>query len=89
GANIKVFDPQAMDKAKKILSDVKFCNSPYEAARMADCLVIVTEWDEFKTLNLKRIKKLLKQPLIIDGRNIYEPKELKKMGFEYICIGRP
>lgn len=89
GAKINVYDPKAMDKAKKVLKGVKFCGNSYEAARMADCLVIVTEWDEFKELDLKKIKKLLKQPLIIDGRNIYDPATVRKAGFKYVCIGRP
>ncbi|NQU74424.1 MAG: UDP-glucose/GDP-mannose dehydrogenase family protein [Candidatus Omnitrophica bacterium] len=88
GANIKVFDPQAMNKAREVLKKVKFCKNPYEVARNADCLVIVTEWNEFKKLDLKKIKKLLKQPLIVDGRNIYNPKALKKAGFKYICMGK-
>ena len=88
GAQIKVFDPQAMNKAKKVLRNVKFCGSPYEVARGADCLVIVTEWNEFKELDFKRVKKLLRQPLLIDGRNIYDPAAMKKLGFKYVCIGR-
>ncbi|MBI4335539.1 MAG: UDP-glucose/GDP-mannose dehydrogenase family protein [Candidatus Omnitrophica bacterium] len=88
GAHIKAFDPQAMARAKKVLKDVRFCENPYEAARASDCLIIVTEWNEFKELDFKRIKKLLKQPLIIDGRNMYEPETMKKMGFRYVCMGR-
>jgi UDPglucose 6-dehydrogenase len=67
---------------------VKFCRDIYEAARGSDCLIIVTEWDEIKKMDLKRIKKLLKQPVIIDGRNTFEPAMLKAMGFSYFCIGR-
>ena len=88
GAKIKVFDPQAMDKAKEVLNGVKFCKDAYETARDSDCLVIVTEWNEFKEIDLLKVKKLLKVPLIIDGRNIYDPQKMKKMGFNYICIGR-
>lgn len=88
GVKVKVFDPQAMDKAKKVLSGVRFCKDPYSTARESDCLVIATEWNEFKELDFKRIKKLLKQPLIIDGRNIYDPKKMRKMGFKYIGMGR-
>lgn len=88
GAKIKAFDPQAMNKAKEILNGVKFCKDAYEAARDSDCLVIVTEWNEFKEIDLLKVKKLLKVPLIIDGRNIYDPQNMKKLGFNYICIGR-
>jgi len=85
---IKVFDPQAMGKARKLLKKVTFCKDPYAAAKDADCILVVTEWDEFKELDFKRIKKLLKQPLIIDGRNIYSPEKMKKLGFKYVGIGR-
>jgi UDPglucose 6-dehydrogenase len=89
GAKIKAYDPQAMEKAKKILKKVAFCGDPYETARKADCLVIVTEWDEFKKINLNKIKKLLNQPIIIDGRNIFNPSDMKKEGFIYKGIGMP
>jgi len=88
GAKIKVYDPQAMEKAKKVLTQVKFCENPYEVAKNSECLVILTEWDEFKKLDLKRIKKLLRHPIIVDGRNIYQPEEMKKMGFIYKGVGR-
>ncbi|MCK4648573.1 UDP-glucose/GDP-mannose dehydrogenase family protein [bacterium] len=88
GARIKAFDPAAMEKAKKVLKKVQFCEDPYQVAKGSDCLVILTEWNEFKELDLKKIKKLLKTPVIIDGRNIYEPKEMRKLGFRYQGIGR-
>ena len=88
GAKIKVYDPQAMEKAKKILKGVTFCKDPYQAAKEADCLIVVTEWNEFKKLDFIRLKKTLNRPLLIDGRNIYDPKLLKKLGFTYIGIGR-
>ncbi|MBL7068741.1 MAG: UDP-glucose/GDP-mannose dehydrogenase family protein [Candidatus Omnitrophica bacterium] len=88
GAKIRAFDPHAMEKAKKELKDVVFCRDAYDAARKSNCLVIVTEWNEFKELDFVKIKRLLKQPLVIDGRNIYSPKKMKKMGFKYVCIGR-
>jgi len=87
-AKIKVYDPEAMEKAKQILNDVEFCKDPYEAAKDADALLILTEWSEFKELDLKKIKSLLKNPIIIDGRNIYNPEDLRKEGFTYISIGR-
>lgn len=89
GAKIKAFDPQAMRKVKKVLKGVKFCGDPYEAAKGSDCLVIMTEWNEFKELDFKKIKEAMKQPLVVDGRNIYEPEAMRKLGFKYICMGRP
>ena len=88
GAKIKAFDPQAMPEAKKLLNGVKFCKDPYETARQADCLAILTEWNEFKELNFTRIKKLMRQPLIVDGRNLYDPDLMSKLGFRYYGIGR-
>ncbi|MBL7151782.1 MAG: UDP-glucose/GDP-mannose dehydrogenase family protein [Candidatus Omnitrophica bacterium] len=88
GAFLRIYDPQAMKKAKEILPDVKFCKDSYEAARGADCLLVVTEWNEFKELDFAKIKKLLKRALIIDGRNIYDPAQVRKMGFTYVAIGR-
>ena len=89
GVHVKVFDPVAMDKAKGVLGkSVKFCKDAYQAAKESDCLLIVTEWNEFKELDFKKIKRLMRQPIIIDGRNIYDPKEMKKLGFKYVGIGR-
>lgn len=88
GANIRVYDPSAGEKAKEVLSNVKFCSDSYDVSKGCDCLLVITEWDEFKELDFSRIKKLLKRPLIIDGRNIYEPGSLEKLGFTYVGIGR-
>ncbi|MFZ5800540.1 MAG: UDP binding domain-containing protein, partial [Candidatus Omnitrophota bacterium] len=88
GARIRVFDPQAMDKAKEYLSAVTFCNDAYTAVKGSDCLAVITEWNEFKEIDFKRVKKLLRQPLIFDGRNIYDPSVMARMGFRYYCIGR-
>lgn len=89
GVHIKAYDPVAMPKAKEHLKgDVKLCKDAYEAARNSDCLVIATEWNEFKELDFKKIKKLMRQPVVIDGRNIYDPSEMKKLGFRYMGMGR-
>jgi UDPglucose 6-dehydrogenase len=88
GAKIRVYDPQAAKKAKDILCRVVFCKDPYEVCRGSDCLVIATEWDEFRRLNLVKVKKLLKRPLVVDGRNIYEPEKMRKLGLRYISVGR-
>ncbi len=89
GARLKAYDPQAMSIAKTCLSDsVEYCNDPYEVIEGCDALVLITEWDEFKNLDLKRVYDLLHYPIIIDGRNMFDPQEMKKIGFEYHCIGR-
>jgi len=88
GAKIKAYDPKAMEKSKDILNGIVYCTNPYDAAKDADALVIITEWSEFRKLDLKKIKSIMKHPLIIDGRNIYNPEDIKKEGFAYISIGR-
>lgn len=88
GARVKVYDPYAMDKMNDILKDVEYCKDAYEAAESSDALVIITEWSEFKELDLEKIKQLLNNPIIIDGRNIYDLDKMKELGFKYICIGR-
>jgi UDPglucose 6-dehydrogenase len=88
GAKIKVYDPKAMGKAMILLKGVDFRKDAYSACRSADCLIIATEWNEFKELDFKRIKKYMRRPLIIDGRNIYDPAYLQEMGFTYIGVGR-
>ncbi|MBK7030989.1 MAG: UDP-glucose/GDP-mannose dehydrogenase family protein [Bacteroidales bacterium] len=88
GAHVKAYDPVAMHEAKRILGDtIEFNDDQYEALIDADCMVMVTEWPEFKFPNLNIIKKLLKQPLVFDGRNIYDAAEMKRKGFTYFCIG--
>ena len=88
GASVRAYDPAAMENARRVLPDLAYCASPYEAARGADALVIATEWNEFKLLNLERLRGLLRRPLIFDGRNIYSSELMAKLGFEYVSIGR-
>ena len=88
GATVHAFDPVAMDNAKKVLKDVKFFESPYEAIRDCDALIVITEWDEFRNLDMRAVKVLLKNPIVIDGRNIYDIKNMKELGFTYMGIGR-
>lgn len=88
GAKIKAYDPQAIKEAKKILQNVEFVKDMYEAAKDSDALAIITEWEEFKNMDLKRIKNLLKQPVIFDGRNIFEKEEVEKFGIKYFGVGR-
>lgn len=87
GARIVAYDPVAMDNAKKVLSHIEYKNNPYDVADGADCLAILTEWDEFKDLDLEKIKGLLKTPIVFDGRNIFERKEMEELGFIYRGIG--
>lgn len=88
GARVQAYDPQAMPNAKPILRGVTFARNAYEAARGADALVVLTEWAEFREIDFLRIKKLLRQPLVFDGRNLYDCDKLKKLGFQYYGVGR-
>lgn len=88
GAQIKAYDPQAMENAKAIFGDIEYAKNAYEVAAGSDVLVIITEWEEFKNLDLSKIKKLLRQPVIIDGRNIFDPDEVKRLGFNYQGVGQ-
>ncbi len=88
GAKIKAYDPVAKENAEKILPGIEFGETPYDTIHECDCLVIVTEWNEFRYLDKTKIKTLMNQHNIVDGRNIYNPKEMKEKGFNYICIGR-
>ena len=89
GAVIRAYDPAGMEEAKHLLKNVNWCEDTYEALEGADALVIVTEWNEFRSLNFDRIKKILKGSVIVDLRNIYDPKTMTKAGFQYSSIGRP
>lgn len=89
GAKIKAYDPEAMGRAKEILPDIDYCKTPYEVAEDSEALVIATEWDEFRKLDWDRVQKAMLRPLILDGRNLLSPKEMKTLGFEYRCFGRP
>lgn len=88
GAHIKAYDPAAMEVAQKLLPRLEVCPDPYSVARNSDALVVVTEWNEFKQLDMERVKALLKQPVLIDGRNMYDPAEMRQKGFIYWGIGR-
>jgi UDPglucose 6-dehydrogenase len=89
GAKIRAFDPEGMEEAKKHFTDVHYCNDPYEAAEGADALVFITEWNEFRALELARLHGLMRAPLLFDFRNIYNPVEMAQAGFDYRCLGRP
>jgi UDPglucose 6-dehydrogenase len=89
GAHVCAFDPVAMEEARHCLDDtVNFAADEYEAIRDADALIIVTEWNQFRALDMERVKQLLKSPKIADLRNVYEPEDMRELGFEYVGVGR-
>ena len=90
GYPITVYDPIAMEHAKALFKDIPltYAKDAYDAVEGADLMILVTEWNEFRELDLKRVKTLMKSPNVIDGRNIYEPEVLKALGFTYVGVGR-
>lgn len=88
GATIRAYDPQAMENAKQLVSDVTYCADAYETVDGADAMVLATEWNEFRALNFERIKKTLRQPIVIDLRNVYDPIRMAALGFTYRSVGR-
>ncbi len=92
GSSLRLYDPKAMENMRKIFPEkppqISYAKSPYEAAKEANAILIVTEWDEFRELDLRKIKEAMANSIIVDGRNIYEPAEVRKLGFEYYSVGR-
>ena len=88
GAKIRCYDPLAMDNVKKVLPDLTYCADEYEAARSSDALVVATEWNQFRNLDLEKMKKLLKSPILLDLRNLYDPEKARRLGFTYDGVGR-
>ena len=88
GANIQAYCPGAMETAQEHVSGVTMCEDHHEAAENADLLLILTEWDHFKNADMKSVKSMMKNPIVLDGRNIFDPKEMRDMGYEYHSIGR-
>ena len=88
GVRVKGYDPVAMHNAAKLLPEMQLAKDPYDLAEGCDAIVICTEWNEFKHLDMKRIKQLMRYPFIVDGRNLYEPEEMKRLGFTYRGVGR-
>ena len=89
GASVRAYDPVAMPSARRLLPQtIGFRESPYDAATGADAVVLVTEWNEFKFLNLERLRAVMRRPVIFDGRNVWEPERMRRLGFEYHSIGR-
>jgi len=89
GARVRAYDPEGLGEAKKLLDGVAWCEGAYEAMEGADALIIITEWNAFRALDLARVKALMKAPVMIDLRNIYDPQEMAAAGFDYASIGRP
>ena len=89
GASIKAFDPAGIEEAKELLENIEYVEGPYQALEGADAVLIITEWDEFRALDLERVKSLLTKPIMVDLRNIYMPEEMAENGIEYHSIGRP
>ena len=88
GAAVKAFDPVAMDESRHFITGIDYADDEYDAITGADALVIITEWNQFRALDMKRVKSLLKSPKIADLRNIYEPADMREMGFDYVGVGR-
>jgi UDPglucose 6-dehydrogenase len=88
GARIRAYDPKAMEKAREFLPDIEYCDSAYAAASGADALVLCTEWDEFRDLDLKKLRAAMAQPIVLDGRNVFDPKRMEELGFVYKSVGR-
>jgi UDPglucose 6-dehydrogenase len=88
GATIKAYDPVATERAKMVMPDIEYCNSPYDVAQDVDAIVLVTEWDEFAKMDLKKVRDAMRQPVFIDGRNLFDPQQMQELGFIYKGIGR-
>jgi len=88
GAKVKGYDPEAMGNARRLLPEVRLCRDPYDLAEGCDALVVVTDWNEFKQLDLFRLRELMRRPVVVDGRNIYEPRLMRELGFIYHGMGR-
>lgn len=89
GAVIQAYDPQAMDAARETLPRVRLCENPYQAAEGADALILATEWNEFKQIDFERVRSLMRQPVIMDARNLWDPERMRALGFKYFSVGRP
>lgn len=89
GANIRAYDPAGMEQAKNYLSDIDYKKDLYAVAETADALVLCTEWNEFRIMDWQQIKKLMRRPIVVDLRNIYEPRRMRALGFQYSSVGRP
>jgi UDPglucose 6-dehydrogenase len=89
GACVQAYDPVAMEAAREWIEGVAYCADAYEVAKDADALLLITAWNEFKQLDMARIRDLMRNPVLVDGRNVYDPKEVRELGFTYAGVGRP
>jgi UDPglucose 6-dehydrogenase len=89
GARVRAFDPAGMTQARAVYNDVIYGADPYDCAENADALVIATEWEQFRALDLDRLRDLMACPVVIDLRNIYRSEEMHRRGFAYVCVGKP
>jgi UDPglucose 6-dehydrogenase len=88
GAEIMATDPHGIEEAKKYMPDLNYADDPYEAMKGADCLIIMTEWNEYRSLDFEKVKKAMKGNVFVDLRNVYDPETIRKEGFEYVGVGR-
>ncbi|HET9480207.1 MAG TPA: UDP binding domain-containing protein, partial [Candidatus Polarisedimenticolia bacterium] len=88
GLRVRAYDPIAMDNARQVLDGVTFCTDEYDAATGSDVLVLATEWNQFRALDLEKLKSLMNRPCVVDLRNIYEPRDMERLGYVYRCVGR-
>jgi len=88
GAEVRAYDPAAVETSRMLLPEVEYLKSAYEVAAGADAIVLITEWNEFRQLDMARVKQLMRRPVIVDGRNIYDPEAMRGLGFTYRGIGR-
>jgi len=89
GASVRAFDPVGINQARNLLSDVTYCADAYDCAEAADALVLATEWEQFRALDLDRLRDAMACPVVVDLRNIYSPAQMAKLGFAYSSVGRP
>jgi UDPglucose 6-dehydrogenase len=86
---VRAFDPVGMSQAQALMKNVTFCENAYDCAEAADALVIATEWEQFRALDLERLRDLMACPVVVDLRNVYRPEDMSRYGFAYACVGRP
>jgi UDPglucose 6-dehydrogenase len=89
GATVTAYDPIAMENTKRIFPQIGYAKNAFEAAHDADAVVVVTEWNEFKQINLDKLKETMRGTFVFDGRNLYDPQKMQRCGFDYYCVGRP
>jgi len=88
GAHVRAYDPVAMPNAARLLPEITLCKDAYQACENADAMVLVTEWNQFRMLDLERVKRLLREPVLVDLRNVYKPEPMRELGFRYVSVGR-